>query len=98
MDVKYLAQMADETQRRYLFVAIERATRWVFVAIKKNKTSASAKAFLSALHKACPLKIQKLLTENGKEFTERLFAPRARQPTGQHEFDQLCQILGLSTD
>lgn len=27
MDVKYLPQMADETERRYLFVAIDRATR-----------------------------------------------------------------------
>jgi transposase InsO family protein len=95
MDVKYLPQMADEKQRRYLFVAIDRATRWVFVAIKKNKTAACAKAFLNALHKACPLKIQKLLTDNGKEFTDRLFATRERQPTGQHEFDQLCQSLGI---
>jgi len=95
VDVKYLPQMADETQRRYLFVAIDRATRWVYVAIKSNKTAASAKAFLGALHKACPLKIHKLLTDNGKEFTHRLFASRARQPTGQHEFDQLCQALGI---
>ena len=27
MDIKYLPQMADETSRRYLFVAIDRATR-----------------------------------------------------------------------
>ena len=95
MDVKYLPQMADETQRRYLFVAIDRATRWVFVAVKKNKTAASAKSFLKALHKACPLQIKKLLTDNGKEFTDRLFASRERAPTGQHEFDLLCQELGI---
>lgn len=82
MDVKYLPQMAKETQRRYLFVAIDRATRWVFVAIKRNKTAASAKSFLNAMHKACPLKIRKLLTDNGKEFTDRLFASRERKPTG----------------
>ena len=34
--VKYLPQMADETTRRYLFVAIDRATRWVFVRIMRN--------------------------------------------------------------
>jgi len=28
LDIKYLPQMPDETQRRYLFVAIDRATRW----------------------------------------------------------------------
>ena len=27
MDIKYLPQMPDETERRYLFVAIDRATR-----------------------------------------------------------------------
>ena len=31
IDIKYLPQMPDETQRRYLFVAIDRATRWVFM-------------------------------------------------------------------
>ncbi|ACD58690.1 transposase [Xanthomonas oryzae pv. oryzae] len=62
MDVKYLPQMQDQSQRRYLFVAIDRATRWVFVQCKTNKTAANAKAFLSALHKACPIKINKLLT------------------------------------
>lgn len=95
MDVKYLPQMADETGRSYLFVAIDRATRWVFIAIKPNKTAASAKAFLKALHKACPFRISKLLTDNGKEFTDRLFGAKDRQPTGQHEFDQLCAALGI---
>ena len=95
MDVKYLPQMADQSRRSYLFVAIDRATRWVFVAVKKDKTAASARSFLKALHKACPLKIVKLLTDNGKEFTDRLFASRERTPSGNHEFDQLCQELGI---
>ncbi len=29
--VKYLPQMADEPSRSYVFVAIDRATRWVFI-------------------------------------------------------------------
>ena len=95
MDVKYLPQMADQSRRSYLFVAIDRATRWVFVAIKPDKTARSAVSFLSALHKTCPIKIQKLLTDNGKEFTDRLFANREREPSGQHEFDQLCEALGI---
>ncbi|BDT60727.1 hypothetical protein MasN3_42210 [Massilia varians] len=33
IDIKYLPQMPDETSRRYLFVAIDRATRWVFMHI-----------------------------------------------------------------
>ena len=95
VDIKYLPQMADETARRYLFVAIDRATRWVFVQIKGDKTAASATAFLKALHAACPIKIVKLLTDNGKEFTDRLFASRERQPTGGHVFDVLCAKLQI---
>ena len=95
VDVKYLPQMQDESSRRYLFVAIDRATRWVFVQLKANKTAASAQAFLRALHKACPIKINKLLTDNGKEFTDRLFASRQREPSGNHEFDALCKELGI---
>ena len=34
--------MQGESQRRYLFVAIDRATRWVFVQLKSNKTAASS--------------------------------------------------------
>ena len=95
VDIKYLPQVPGESSRRYLFVAIDRATRWVYVAIKSNKTAASARAFLKALHKACPIKITKVLTDNGKEFTDRLFASRGRQPSGNHEFDLLCQELGI---
>lgn len=78
-----------------VFTAIDRATRWVFVQFKANKTAASARAFLKALHKACPIRINKLLTDNGKEFTDRLFASREREPSGNHELDQLCQELGI---
>ena len=95
VDLKYLPQMADETTRRYLFVAIDRATRWVFVRIMPAKTAANARRFLRDLHRACPIRIAKILTDNGKEFTDRLFASRARAPSGAHEFDQLCTELGI---
>jgi transposase InsO family protein len=90
-------EIPDEASTRNLFVAIDRATRWVFVQIKSQKTAAAARAFLNALHKACPIKMQKILTDNGKAFTDRLFASRTRQATGNHEFvfDQLCQALSI---
>ena len=36
-----------------------------------------------------------MLTDNGKAFTDRLFGSPDRQPTGTHEFDQLCEALGI---
>jgi len=93
--VKYLPQMADETSRQYLFVAIDRATRWVFVRIFKSKTAANARRFLRDLERACPIRIRTVLTDNGKEFTDRLFGLRKRVATGNHEYGQLCADLGI---
>jgi transposase InsO family protein len=95
VDVKYLPQMADETSRRYRFVAIDRATRWVFIRIYKSKTAANARRFLRDLERACPFRIRAVLTDNGKELTDRLFGLRKRVATGKHEFDQLCADLGI---
>ena len=95
VDVKYLPQLADETSRRSLFVAIDRATRWVSVRVYGAKTAANARRFLRDLERACPLRIRTVLTDNGKEFTDRLFGLRKRSPTGQHEFDRLRADLGI---
>jgi transposase InsO family protein len=95
VDVKYLPQMADETSRRYLFVAIDRATRWVFIRVFKSKTAANARRFLRDLERACPMRIRTILTDNGKEFTDRLFGLRKRGATGNHEFDLLCTDLDI---
>ena len=44
-DIKYLPHMPDETAHRDLFVAIDRASRWVDVEILGEKTAANAAAF-----------------------------------------------------
>ncbi len=95
IDVKYLPQMADESRRRYLFVAIDRATRWVFIRIFNAKTAANARRFLRDHQRACPMRIRTILTDNGKEFTDRLFGLRKRAATGEHEFDKLCAALNI---
>jgi transposase InsO family protein len=67
----------------------------VFIAIKSKKTVAAARSFLNALHKAAPFKIKTLLTDNGREFTDRAFGRREKDASGEHEFDALCQALGI---
>jgi len=49
VDVKYLPQMPDEDHRQYLFAAIDRATRWVYVERLQDKSAASAGGFLTRL-------------------------------------------------
>ena len=94
LDIKYLPQMPDESARRYLFVAIDRATRWVFMRIYKDQTERSSTDFLRRLHQAAPMLISKLLTDNGSQFTDR-FTARQRAPSGQHVFDKACLALNI---
>lgn len=89
VDIKYLPQMPDETTRRYLFVAIDRATRWVFMHIYGDMTDASSVDFLRRLRQASPIKINKILTDNGSQFTDR-FATKNKKPSGMHKFDIAC--------
>ena len=90
VDVKYLPPMPDEEQRRYLFAAIDRATRWVYVEILPDQLAASATGFLQRLVDQAAFRIRKVLTDNGKEFTDRFCATGERQPTGSHPFDRVC--------
>lgn len=90
VDIKYLPRMPDEASRKYLFVGIDRATRWVFMEIRASKTAESARAFLKNLVEKAPFSIFKVLTDNGKEFTDRFCATGRREPTGEHLFDRQC--------
>jgi transposase InsO family protein len=94
VDIKYLPQMADETARRYLFVAIDRATRWVYLRIYADQGEASSTDFLRRLHATAPMRIEKLLTDNGSQFTDR-FTGKLKTPSGQHAFDRECALLGI---
>jgi transposase InsO family protein len=92
IDIKYLPQMPDETSRRYLFVAIDRATRWVFMHIYSDMTETSSVDFLRRLKLASPIKISKILTDNGSQFTDR-FTTKDKKPSGKHAFDVACAAL-----
>jgi len=95
VDVKYLPQMKDEDQRKYLFVAIDRASRWVYLEVLRDKSAKSASAFLTRLIKKAPFKISKILTDNGKEFTDRFTVHGEKSPSGDHLFDKVCQKYNI---
>lgn len=94
IDIKYLPQMPDEDQRRYLFVAIDRATRWVFLHLYPDQSEASSCDFLWRVHQAAPMKIAKVLTDNGSQFTDR-FTSKRKQASGEHAFDRRCRGLQI---
>ena len=94
IDIKYLPQMPDETRRRYLFVAIDRATRWVFMRTYRDQSERSSTDFLRRLKQAAPMKIKTILTDNGSQFTDR-FTSATKSPTGKHVFDLVCKELEI---
>ena len=50
--------------------------------------------FLRRLKLPSPIRIIKLLTDNGSQFTDR-FTTKDRKPSGQHAFDKVCAGRGI---
>jgi IS30 family transposase len=71
-------------------VARDRASRWVYIAIKPNKIAEYAADFLQEIKKDFLGEIKIILTDNGKEFTDRFCAIGERKSTGNHLFDKAC--------
>jgi transposase InsO family protein len=95
IDVKHLPKMSDEKVHQYLFVAIDRATRWVYLQIRPAKSAKEGAEFMESLAQAAPMKIRIVLTDNGGEFTDRFTPHGERTPTGRHLFDQVCARHGI---
>ena len=87
IDIKHLPKLrtADgECRKRYLFVAIDRRSRSVHLAIKDEETEASAKAFLEEALAASPFRVTHLLTDRGSCFTAEGFERRCRELGVEH--------------
>jgi transposase InsO family protein len=91
-----IAEVRTAEGKLYLYVAIDRTSKFAFVQLVKKTGRTSASAFLEALIKAVPYKIRTVLTDNGIQFT---FPPRyADGPTARymtHMFDMRCRENGI---
>ena len=92
IDIKYLPKI--DGARQYLYVAIDRATRLVYASIMQDKSSQSAALFLEEVLDFFPFQIRKILTDNGKEFTDR-FRRGGKEASGGHVFDKKCENNGI---
>jgi transposase InsO family protein len=85
VDVKHLPKLrtADgQSRKRYLYVAIDRASRFVHLAVKDDETERSAVAFLTEAIRAFPFQVTHVLTDRGSCFTA-------------DGFEAACQKLGV---
>ena len=97
IDLKHLPAL--QRRKSYAFVAIDRATRYVYLEIHPRRDGKTAAAFLKRFRHHFPAAIHTILTDNGSEFTDR-FAVDMKgkpegKPSGRHPFDQVCAETGI---
>ena len=72
IDIKHLPKLKTsdgQRRKRYLYVAIDRCSRSVHLAVKEDETEKSAIAFLQEAAAAFPFRLTHVLTDNGSCFT-----------------------------
>jgi transposase InsO family protein len=80
IDIKHppkLLASNGERRKRYLYVAIDRRSRSVHLAVKDDETERSAIAFLREAAAAFPFRLTHVLTDNGSCFTPAFARARA---------------------
>ena len=92
IDLKHLPAL--ERRKSYAFVAIDRATRYVYLEIHPSRDAETSADFLKRFLDHFPHRIHTILTDNGSEFTDRFAVdmkdkPKDR-PSGRHPFDRVC--------
>lgn len=91
-----IAEVQTAEGKLYLFVAIDRTSKFAFVQLVESANRVAASDFLVALIAAVPYEIHTILTDNGIQFR---FAPRyADGPTARymtHMFDMRCRENGI---
>jgi hypothetical protein len=81
----------------YLFVGIDRTSKFAFVQLHGQADRPTTVLFLEALLEAVPYRLHTILTDNGIQFADQ---PRNRDGwTARyriHRFDQICNANGIA--
>src|SRR6478752_842738 len=89
-----IAEVHTEEGRLYLFVAIDRTSKFAFAQLHEKATRQVAGDFLRALIALVPYKVHTVLTDNGTHFTTpgniSSAAPDAGEPVWAHAFEYAC--------
>jgi transposase-like protein len=91
IDLKHLTKLQGKPA--FVFVAIDRATRFVHAEIVARRDADTIAACLERFIAAFPHRIDVILTDNGAEFTDRFGGARWKKdpkPSGNHAFDKVC--------
>jgi hypothetical protein len=86
-----IAEVSTEEGKLYLFVAIDRASKFAYAELHESANKMIAAAFLRNLIAHVPYKLHTVLTDNGIQFTNRKI-DRFAFP---HIFGRVCQEHGI---
>jgi IS30 family transposase len=89
-----ITQIRLNKKKFYLFVGIERMSKYAFIECHERMTQEIARGFLVNLIQDAPFKIHRILTDNGAQFTYALLAAHLRPKNKVHIFDQICEKKG----
>src|SRR4029077_6382433 len=87
-----IAEVRTGEGKLYLFVAIDRTSKFAFAQLHPTANVKTAANFLAALIKAVPYRIHTVLTDNGIQFGDSIrhrSGPTARYR--MHMFDRVCR-------
>ena len=100
-----IAEVQTAEGRLYLFVAIDRTSKFAFTELHAKATTRVAADFLHALVKAVPYKIHTVLTDNGTHFTDPrggTWSPaeikqmiERKEPFRAHAFEYACSLADI---
>jgi transposase InsO family protein len=100
-----IAEVQTAEGRLYLFVAIDRTSKFAFVELHRKALRKTAADFLRHLVEAVPYKINIVLTDNGTHFTTPgaggsaaaliVEALAKGEPVWAHAFEYACATLGI---
>ncbi len=82
-----IAEVRTDEGKLYLFVAIDRTSKFAFVRLEEKAGKMAAAQFLRDLVAAVPYRIHTILTDNGIQFTNRKKDTHAFL----HIFDRVCE-------
>jgi hypothetical protein len=82
-----IAEVQTAEGRLYLFVGIDRTSKFAYAELHESAKRATACEFLTHLIAAVPYKLHTVLTDNGIQFTHR----KQDQWDFEHLFDRICR-------
>ena len=85
----------SDKQSYYLFVAIDRVSKYVYCEIYERQTIKQSCLFLENLINDYPCLIHTILTDNGAQFTYQLLAEHLRPRNKIHAFDLICKKYSI---